>query len=541
VNASPAAGPWNLALGTFSAGVRRVADWRLVIAAAILTVAWLPTAWLVVSNFPGLSAPATAGISLGPFLGAIRRSLWLMAGVAGGALVLGWPTGTLLSLVGFPGRRLLLTALAVPLFTPSFLWAIGLSLCRPRLAYRHQWWLDGFPGALLTGVVQAIPLVVFAALLAGKTRRASQLDAARLAGGFCALLKASVRHSLPAAMCGAVLGGVLALADPGPAQIMGYHGIASEILIAFSARYDAALAARKALFMGAILLPAFLLVSWKISVWSETHLLGRDLRKADAPIGGVLPRGAALALGVCCLLLLLPAFAGLMRPLRSEIAGTTFRSAWLILSQSAATTARYGLTAAATAVVLAVGLILSCGRIRTVRLALCLSSFLFLSLPPALHALGFAGLASRLPAALDSFTRGGGAVGFALGLRLMPIPILFCIWAWSLLPASHHDAAAVHGVPMLEYHWRVTLPQLWPTMLASSLLVALISIADVSSTLLLLPPGAATFTTRIFAVIDNTSERTLSALCVVYIAGGFVVLALLGLIESFYGRRVERS
>ena len=83
------------------------------------------------------------------------------------------------------------------------------------------------------------------------------------------------------------------MADPGPAQIMGYHGIASEILIAFSARYDAGLAARKALLMAMVLLPVLSAISWRVSLWSEAHLLGREMRKAPRTGKGSDPRGRA--------------------------------------------------------------------------------------------------------------------------------------------------------------------------------------------------------------------------------------------------------
>jgi iron(III) transport system permease protein len=521
--------------------IHPIADWRVLSVAVILTAALLPTVWLTWSSFTGPSLLPTLGPVTGPFFGAIRRSLWLIAAVAIGACALGWPTGTLLGLVGVPGRRVFLAFLAIPLFTPSFLWAIGMSSCRPLLAYRHQWWFDGFPGVVLTGVVQGVPLVVFATLLAVRTLPASQLDAARLAGGFGTLIRASARFSFPAAFGGATLAGILALADPGPAQIMGYHGIASEILIAFSARYDAGLAATKALVMGLVLLPLLLAVSWKIATWSQSHLLGRDVRQANRVLRGLVPQAVAITLCVACLVLLLPAFIGLIRPLRPGVTADSFHSAWAILNQSAGTTVRYGLTAAATATIMAVMLNLSWGSSRSGRLSLCLLSFLLLSLPPSLHALGFAGLASQLPSFFDPLTRSGNAVGIALGLRLLPIPVLFWLRGWSALPASRHHAAAVHGVPFLLYHWRVTMPQLLPTILASFLVVVLISIADVSSTLLLLPPGASTFTTRIFGVIDNTSERILSALCVIYIAAGFLLLVLFALAEFLWHRHTANS
>ena len=512
--------------------VRRAIDWRLLATAAILSAALLPILWLVISSLKGESLLAMPAMLHGPFLGALRRSFILMTAVVAGSLALGWPGGTLMGLVRFPGRHLLLASLAVPLFTPSFLWAIGLSSFRPFLAYRHQWWLDGFPGAFLTGVVQAFPLVVFATLLAARTLPASVLEAAQLAGGFWAFFKASARFAFPASLGGAVLGGVLTLADPGPAQIMGYHGIASEILIAFSARYDAGLAARKALLMAMVLLPVLLAVSWKVSLWSEARLLGREVRKANRRFEGILPFVMVLVFVAISLALLSPALVGLTRPLKGTQTADAMLHGLTVLKQSAGTTIRYGFTAAIVATTLGVVLSLTCGRSHPFRLTVLLFSFLVLSLPPSLHALGFAGMAAQLPKSFDWFMRGGNAVGIAFGLRLSPIPALFCLRAWSVMPESCHHVAALHGVPAFQYLWRVALPQLATAMAGSALLVALISVADVSSTLLLLPPGAGTFTSRIFGVIDNASERMLSGLCVVYVLSGFILVVFFSIVEA---------
>jgi ABC-type Fe3+ transport system permease subunit len=524
-------------LASVSAKVQRATDWRVLVGAAVSCAVLLPTLWLVVSNLKGPSVLAMMGMLHGPFIGALKRSYVLMAAVVAGALALGWPGGTLIGLVGFPGRRLFLATLAVPLFTPSFLWAIGLSSFRPFLAYRHQWWLDGFPGVLLTGVVQPLPLVVFATVLAMRTLPASLLDAARLSGGFLGLFKLGARFSVPASLGAAVLGGALTLVDPGPAQIMGYHGIASEILIAFAARYDAGLAARKALLMAALLLPVLLAVAWKVSTWSEARLLGREVRRGSRRLGGVLPAAMVLAFVAISFALLVPALAGLARPLKGTQTAGALRYGLTVLEQSARTTLRYGFTAALVATALGVLLTLTWGRNHRLRFALLLFSFLFLSLPPSVHALGFAGMAAHLPRSCDWFMRGGNAVGIAFGLRLLPIPALVCLRTWSLMPESCHQVAAVHGVPVFLYLWRVALPQLAPAIAASFLLVASLSVADVSSMLLLLPPGASTFTSRIFGVIDNTSESILSGLCVVYVLSGLVLMFVFSIIEARWRRR----
>jgi ABC-type Fe3+ transport system permease subunit len=506
-----------------------VRDWRLLICGLIVTAAVLPALWV---SFSAFDPSALLTILHGPFIGALKRSFFLFASVVVAGIFLGWPLGTLLGLIPFAGQRLFLASLAVPLFTPPSLWAIGVCSARAFLPYRHQWWFDGFSGALLTGVVQVMPLVVFASCFTAKTIPGSQVDAATLSGGWYTLLKACARFTLPAATAGAGLGGLLAISDPGPAQIMGYHGIASEILIAFSARYDAKLAAQKSLLLTLFLLPLILPTSWRIAKWGEVCLLGRDTRRVRPKLFSVVPWFGFLLFVLFILVLLLIPILGFIRPLRSSQVSQSFHFACNVLMQSGQTTLRYCLTAAVLAALLGFFLTLTAGRRHQGRFVLLLFCFVFLSVPAALHALGFVGIASQLPGSFDFFTRGGNAPGLAFGLRWIPIPVLFCLQSWSLLPESCHQSAALHGVPALVYHWKVTLPQLLPVVFCSLLLVALATAADVSSTLILLPPGAGTFTTRIFGVIDSTTQRTLSAMCLLYIGFGLASLALFSLLYS---------
>jgi iron(III) transport system permease protein len=505
----------------------RAFDWRLLVCGLIIGAALLPSLWIVISQVDvGLLTVVPHGASVA----ALKRTFLLFAVVISGALVLGLPLGALLGLVRLPFQRLLLAALAVPLFTPASLWAIGISFVRPLLAYRNQGWFDGLWGALLTGLVQALPLVVFASYFLSRTLPGSQIDAALLAGGWRALLRLANRFCFPAAIAAAVLGGLIAIADPGPAQIMGYHGMASEVFIAFSARSDPLLAAQKVLTMTLFLLPILVPLAWFTAVWSEACFLGRDLRRVRPKLFSIYPGLMLLVFGALSMAFLSIPIMGFVRPLNSSQTSQSFHLAWTILKQSAPATFRYGFTAAVLASILGLFLTLAAGRKHQGRFLLLLFCFVFLSIPTALHALGFAAIGSQLPQYFDVFSRGANAPGIAFGLRWLPIPTLFCLRALSLIPEASHESALLHGIPAFQYHLRVTLPQLLPVLLCAVLVVALETAADVSGTLILLPPGAGTYTTRIFGVIDSTTERTLSALCLVYIGMGFAALSLTSLL-----------
>jgi hypothetical protein len=111
-------------------------------------------------------------------------------------------------------------------------------------------------------------------------------------------------------------------------------------------------------------------------------------------------------------------------------------------------------------------------------------------------------------------------------LRFLPVGAILCLAAWSRLPRSSAAVASLHGISAYSYLRKVVVPVLRPTLLLSVVVISLLAAADVSTTLLIQPPGAATFPARIFAVMDNASERLVAALCLLYVGASVLVLAL---------------
>ena len=148
-----------------------------------------------------------------------------------------------------------------------------------------------------------------------------------------------------------------------------------------------------------------------------------------------------------------------------------------------------------------------------------------MTMPPSMHALGITLLGARSPAFLDPFLRSGWTVGFGLGLRLICVAAIFCIYAWSNTSRSLQWAAKIHGVPKSSYLLRVVVPAIRPALFLSFLVVSLLAMADVSSTMLLQPPGQTTFGARIYSVMDNASARLVACLCLLYLSGGFLLVA----------------
>jgi ABC-type Fe3+ transport system permease subunit len=442
------------------------------------------------------------------------------------ALALGLPLGVLAGTCEFPWKTAGFTCLAVPLFTPTFLWAVGISSLRPFFGYRNQQWFDGLPGSVMTCVMQVVPLVVFTAIAAVRTLTASQMDSVRLASGARGLFRRAARYAFPPSLGAGVLGVLMTLADPGTGQIMGYHGIASEILIAFAAKHDPALAARKALGMILVLSPLIGWLSWTLSAWAERQVLGRDLRHAQAiRLGGM--RWILTAGFLCCAAALsFPGLVGLARPLKLQ-ATQHLADAWNVLRESSTVTVLYGLGAGGVSACLGLAAGWAAAPVSHLRRAVLTVSFVLITLPAALTALGVLVISARLPASFDLVTRSGLAVSISQGVRFAPLAAVLCLLAACGLPRAQREAGRLHGIAIRHWMFRVALPHMATILIICFLLVALLSLAEVSTTLLLQPPGqASSFPARIFSVLDNVSERALAALCVVYVLAGTSLLSV---------------
>ena len=113
--------------------LERPSKWRAVGVATLLVFAALPALVLLLRLVPGMAtgAAAVGGALDGAFGTAVWNSLLLALGVGAIAFVVGLPMGVLAALHEFPARRILLSACALPLLIPPFLWSIGWSSLAP--------------------------------------------------------------------------------------------------------------------------------------------------------------------------------------------------------------------------------------------------------------------------------------------------------------------------------------------------------------------------------------------------------------------------
>jgi iron(III) transport system permease protein len=501
--------------------------WRIVGIVIGLLVAFSPSLVLVFSELR--SAPEFLGSGFGSML---ARSFEVAFFVAVICFCLGLPAGVAAALFDFPLRRLFLALVAMPLLVPSFLWAIGLSMLSTttRSQIFHGSW-----ATIYVFVALVFPLVIFASFASARTITQNQADAVRLAGGESHLFVCVMRSVWPATALTALLAGVLSLSDPGPGQILGFSNAASEILVSFSAQYDFGLAARQCLGLAgmviAIALPLAILLSNKLA----TALLARD----TVPVARSCPSTSQwlgpLTFGTIIVAAVVLPTAGLLMPL---VRNFPIERAFRELSRTGLNTVIYAAIAVTVAVTLGSLLALCAGRDKRLRTVIFVASIVLVTLPPALGALGFVHVATAAPPVLDPLLRSRFPVGFNAGIRCLPIVAIFAMRSLGTSSPSWANVAAMHGVRLPVYFRRVLVPWIFPSLLLAGGLSGLISTADVTSALLLHPPGEGSFPLAIFSVMANAPESLTAALCLLYLGVAFAVVIVGTIITHLVRRKI---
>jgi len=510
--------------------------WRAVATTILLLLIALPILPLGSAAF-GASAQDAGEVFWQSLATSVKIAI--CGGVIG--FVVGLPLGVGTALAAFPGRHALLAAIGLPLVVPSFLWAIGWSILATRQPLLRAL-TGGVSGCILTAATMTTALVVFASYAATLELSRSQVEAVLLAAGESALLRRASRNALVPAIFGAALGAVLALSDPGPGQILGTHTAAVEILTTFAARYDLALATKQCFILSLVVAGLALPLACIAGPRLAEPALPRQLTPPARRGKSALSVAVALAASAFLLFALGPPVGALLLPLvRGEpetlLSAPGLADAWsskhleLALLTAFTTSARTALNtvlyaggAGVLAVLIGTAIALSAGRsprLRTVAVSICIVLF---SWPSVASALGVVHLATTAPSVLDVLLRSRFTVCVVLASHLAPIATALALRATGALAPAWTQAAAIHGVAIHRYLFRVLWPALRPSATLSCVLVALLASADAGSVLLLHPPGEASLPLAIFTVMANAPEASVAALCLVYLLGTITVL-----------------
>ncbi len=452
------------------------------------------------------------------------RSLIVMFSVVAISCGVGLPLGTLAGLYDFWGKRVLLGVLALPLLIPSFLWAIGLSQFQILFNISEYTHLAGALGSIFVFSALLIPLAIYAAMLGVKSISSHQIEALIMVGSVRWCFFQVLKRAAPITVLISLLAGIMTLSDPGPGIILGYPGVAAEILVSFSALFDFELARRQCFFVAALSLLLSLPIIFFLGNSLSTTLLAQESSTAKLYENTRVQQFAPpIFIAVLLVIIGIP-LVGLFKPLLQEF---ELIYAFKTLQRTGGNTLFYSITAGVLSTIFALAHVLSFAHYKQGKVMLISFSLLFLVLPSSFVALNVIEWGASVSANWDWLFRGRFLVGAVLAFRFFPIALLLIIKRYATISSSWFDAAKLSGVSTLKFYFQVVIPFLTPALALSVLIVTLLATAEIGTILLLRPPGEDSFPLAIFTVMANASEVKVASLCFIYFVVSVINLTIL--------------
>ena len=462
------------------------------------------------------------------------RSLKIFGAVLAVAFPAGWGIGTLMGCATPLVRRLFSAFYLMLMLMPPFLWAVGVQGLKAWLPFRHQTWVDGFSGHVLASSAFAIPVVslVTSAMMAEAGRTAT--EATFLMAGRWEVIRTALRWTWSTALGTAILACLMVTADVGTAQMMGYQGVASDIHSALATSSGFEKAAARAWWCALMWTPAacagaFLVARAAVRNVAVSAFASRTGRMEAS---GAWSRLNLLILGLGLVPSTL-ACAGWFKLLLASAPLPALRDAWLVWNETLPYT--WAVISRVAILILSIGLPLGwlIGRHRLAVTTLLMVALVPTALPSSIHALGWLQLRPYTSAG----SLGDWEMPLALTMRWLPLVTWLAAVARSRLAEPLMDSMALlPGAPLIR-SVRVFAPLGLAAAAGPAVIAACASLGDVSANGLLQRPGHATYTMRLFAVMDNAPEKQVAAMSLLYLAIPALVIIAFAFTKAVVGTR----
>jgi iron(III) transport system permease protein len=474
--------------------------------AALLALAALPLFFLAarVTALPTLDFS-----SLAPTL-AFAGTAAAVSAVIGG--VLGAVAGTLEA----PGRKWMVGASAVLIAAPPAFWWIGLTRLPVGSGSLH----GSVGGSAVAGLALA-PVTYLLVLAAAREIPANAYEAARVSlppvRRFWFVLFPLLR---PAVLAGFLLTTVLLLGESEIPFLFGFRTSMTDVVTTFSQTFDAERT-----------MP--IIVPLLVTVLALGLLMVRPLFRVVLPAAGggrgVIRKPADVAVSV--------ALFGLPFLMALSLGGY----AWAALSGGslwrrppvATSTLMISIAEPVLCALASIALVVAAAypvrRSAAIR-PLTMIALLLFCVPAAVVAIGWIAVGQAA---------GGISIAPAVAYisRMIGLPGLGVMTAYSRLPPSLEDAARLMPLSSMRRAWTLMLPLLASSLAATAALTAALIFADRDVASLLLPPGASRLMLNLYLLSANAPSAAIGANALVVFAAGAAVIALAGLGPLMLWRR----
>jgi iron(III) transport system permease protein len=465
------------------------------IAAAVTIVVVLPLVFLVVQ------AVQVGWSTLDPLLfrSLTAQLLWdtisLTVVVTVCAAVIGTLAAWFIERTQLPGRRVWAVLVVIPLGIPDFVVSFGWKAIFPSIA--------GFWAAAMIMTLAVYPLVFLPVAASLRNADPSQEEVARSlgVGRLTTFWRITIGQARLAILGGAVLVGLVVLAEYGAFEILGFRTLTTEIFTEYTVGFNQPAACAFSLIL--VALGGLLLLGEGAGRGKgRVSRLGAGAARQIRP----LPLGRSMPLALGGILLLVGLALGV--PFGAVV--------WLMLSGGSSTLPPASIASAAGHTFLysaAAGLIATAGALPIALLSVRYPrpnvrrmerpNMLILCVPGLVVALSFTYLTEHFLNGFSYQTPWLLIVVYAV--MFFPLAVVSVRAAVARSPVGLEEVGHSLGVSRASVFWRVTLPLIGPGLAAAFCLVFLEAATELTATLVLIPTGVQTLATQFWAFQTNLS------------------------------------
>ncbi len=395
-----------------------------------------------------------------------------------------------------PYRRLLAILVVIPLGIPDFVVSFGWRAIFPSIA--------GFWAAVLVMTLAVYPLVFLPVAASLRSADPAQEEVARSLGlgRVRTFWIVTVGQARLAIFGGAMLVGLVVLAEFGAFEILGYQTLTTEIYNEFQVGFNEPAACALSLIL--VLLGALLLASEDaVRGHGRTSRLGAGAARQLRPLA--LGRLGPVALvGIVLLVVLaLGVPVGAIVYLIVRGGASTLPQA-ASLPQATLNTFGYAAAAGVVATLAAVPIALLSVRFpRRSVLSLERSNLVVLAVPGLVIALSLTYVTEHF--LQGRFYQSSPLLVVAYAVMFFPLAVVSVRAAVARAPVGLEEVGSSLGVSRRSVLWRVTLPLVAPGLIAAFALVFLETATELTATLVLHPTNVETLATQFWAYESNVS------------------------------------
>jgi iron(III) transport system permease protein len=484
----------------------------------------------------------------------VANTVWLMAGVGTGVLVIGVPTAWLVTMCRFPGRRVFEWALLLPIAMPAYVIAYTytglLDVPGPVQTWlratfhltRQDYWfppIRSLGGAIAMLTLVLYPYVYLLARAAFLNQSVAALEVSRTLGrgAWHSFLHVALPLARPGIAAGLALVLMEVLNDFGTVQFFAVDTFSTGIYRTWLALGSPTAAAQLSAILMLFIFAVLALERWSRGTARFHHGSTRYQRLPSYPLKGARAAGAFLA----CVL---PPAIGFGIPVSALLK-------WAIESPSGFADARFlrfagnslVLATVAGALVVALALAVAYGlRLRPSRLgvfAARLASTGY-AVPGSVVAVGVLLPFGWFDNALDAWMRANLGVSTGLLLSGTIAAVIFAYLArffavafnsveagFAKVTGNMEAAARVLGRGPLSMLARVHLPMVWGSVLTASMLVFVDVMKELPATLMIRPFNFDTLAIRVYELVGDEQLRAASAPALMIVLAGLMPVIVL--------------